>query len=308
LSAGLAKSEGLRGADATDRAAEIFKDAVRVEPKTQEGAMVRLESQKQAARVTSTNPTLLSRFALGVKNALNDASPGFPIGDLLIPIAKIPANIIANGIENAGIGIPLGAKDIYQGRIKIQSDDLGTRYEGMAQLAHGIQRVARTVGVIAAAAFFASGLNKKDFRSDKWGGHFVRIGNTWINMEYINAVSPALAGMMEVKRVGTPRDSILESAGQYATGTVQGLLNAPGADEVQQLITAVTQSNYAKGIEKYAKDFFTSRGEPAFIKALLSNRPIERLFFGATGVETEQEVREDDQIRAQKAAAARAGR
>ena len=125
-------------------------------------------------------------------------------------------------------------------------------------------------------------------------------------MEYINAISPALAGMMEVKQKGKPRQGIMDTAGQYTSGALQGLKSVPGIDEANKMVTAITESDYAKGLMKYGKDLFNSRGEPAFIKALTSGRPIEHLFFGAQGVETDAEVREDKVKAAQKAAATRA--
>lgn len=293
----IASSEGLTGIAAKTRAAEIFRDASRVKPQTDIGAMVRSESQKQAARVTSINDTYTARLALGVKDALNKSVNG--LGDALMPIAKIPANIIANGIENAGVGIPLGAKDIIQGRMLMQSEDLATRYKGMAQFSGGIQKIARTVGVMSAAAYFASQLTSKDFKSDPYGNHFVKIGNLWVNMEYVNAISPALAGFMNIKQTAKPNQGIGESVGQYTAGALQGLKSAPGIDEVSSLVNSITNSNYVKGIKKYASQFFTSRGEPAFIPNLLNSRPIDRLFFGAHGVETTQQVSDDATAAAQ---------
>lgn len=303
-STNLAKSEGLTGTALKSRASDIFKDAARVKPETDVGALVRMEGQKQAARITSTNDTYISRLALGVKDALNKTVPG--LGDILMPIAKIPSNIIWNGIENAGVGLPMGVKDIFQGRAKIQSDDMVTRYEGMAQFANGIQRIARVVGVLGAAAYFTSQLTKKDFRSDPpgadHGNHFVKIGGVWINTEYINAISPALAGMMSVKQHGKPRDNAVKTASEYASGALQGLKSAPGIDELSGLVTSITNSNYEKGIKKYLQTFFTSRGEPAFIANLQKNRPINRLFFGAQGVETPQDVHQDEAQRARNRA------
>lgn len=293
--------------DAGLDAKAVMADAVRIEPTTREGAVVRMEAQRQAARITSTNPTYLSRLSLGAKNWLNSVTPDFPLGDILVPIAKIPANIIANGIENAGPGIPLGIRDIVQGRTKIASDDLGTRYQGMAQMANGYQRLTRTLGVMGAAAYFASGLSKKDFRTDQYGNHFVNISGVWINTEYIAAFSPALAGMMSVKEHAAPGDGLLEAAGHYVTGGLQELKRVPGIDEAEKLVTAVTNSNFTKGIMKYAKDLFTSRGEPAFIRSLLSNSPIEHLLFGAHGVQSDAEVRQDEMDAARKRALSRQG-
>lgn len=298
LSTNIAKSEGLVGKELKTRAGEIFKDAAKIEPQTEEGAMVRMESQKQAARVTSTNDTLLGNMAMAVKTYLNKRIPGFPLGDIIAPIAKIPANIIANGIENAGVGIPMGVRDIFAGRAKIQSPDLATRYQGMAQFANGIQKIGRTVGVLGAAAIFTSQLSKDDFRSDNYGNHFVKIGNVWINTEYISAISPALAGMMEVKQKSKNGQGLLDSIGQYVAGAAQGLKNTPVIDEVNKITQSLTNSNYQKGFGKYAGDFFSSRGEPMFIKNLQNNRPIDRLFFGATGVESQDQVRTDNLAKA----------
>lgn len=291
FSTNIAKSEGLKGEALKARAAEIFKDAVKIDPETDVGAMARLEAQKNAARVTSTNSTLMANISLGVKNALNKAVPG--LGDALMPIAKIPANIIWNGIENAGLGIPLGIKDIYEGRAKISSEDVATRYEGMAQYAAGIQKLSRTIGSIGVAALIASQLSKKDFKSDQYGNHFVKIGNTWVNQEYIAAISPALAGFMTIKANEKPGQGAVASGGQYVAGSLSGLKGAPGVDEVNGLITSITNTNYAKGIKKYASDFFTSRGIPAFVQNLQKDRPANRLLFGAHGVESIQQVKAD---------------
>lgn len=288
-STNMAKSEKLLGGQAKTRAAEIFKDAVRIVPETKEGATVRQLAQHQAARVTSTNDTYIGRLSLGVKDALNKTVPG--LGDALMPIAKIPANIIWNGIENAGIGIPLGVRDIFKGRAKMQSTDLATRYEGMAQYAEGIQKVIRTFGVLSTAAYFASQLQKSDFKSDRYGGDYVRIGGVWVNMEYVNAISPALAGMMMVKKEGKPGQDLINTAGQYSAGALTGLKNAPGIDELSSLVTAVTNSNYEKGIQKYASSFFTDRGIPSFIRQLSTGvTPIKNLFFSSTGLPTKQEL------------------
>ncbi len=289
MSSNLAKSEGLSGAEARIRAAEIFKDAARVKPTTDAGATVRSLSQKNAARVTSTNSTYLSRLSIGVKDALNSTVNG--LGDALMPIAKIPANIIWNGIENAGVGIPLGVKDIFQGRVKMQSEDLATKYEGAAQFGFGIQKVIRTVGVLGAAAYFTSQLTKQDFKTDRYGADYVRIGGVWVNMEYFNAVSPALAGMMNVKKNAVQGQDPLQTTGQYVAGSLAGLKNAPGISEGSDLVTAITNSNYTKGIQKYASTFFTQRGEPAFLRQLQNGQGVKGLFFSTSGLPDKAELK-----------------
>lgn len=284
LSSKIARSENLSGDALKARAAEIFHDSIRIQPQTKEGAIVRMEAQKQGARVTSTNDTLLSGLTMSAKNFLNNHISG--LGDALMPIAKIPANIVYNGIENAGLGIFTGSKDIFEGRQKIQSEDLPTRYKGMAQMSHGIQTVARTLGVLAAAALFTSQLQKDDFRQDNYGNSFVKIGNVWINMEYISAISPALAGMMDVKK-NKSNKSPSDIVKQYFTGATAGYKNLPGIEDIVNSISSPTQ-------------FFTSRALPAFIPNLLKGRPIDRLFFGASGVESVQNVATDNKLAAEK--------
>lgn len=286
-----------------EKAAEIFKDACRIEPQTKEGAMLRHEAQAQAARITGTNETIVSRFSLATKNVLNKVFPKFPLGDFILPIAKIPASIIANGIDNAGGGVPVAIRDIFQGREKIQSEDLMTRYEGMAQFRNGVQRVMRIGGTIGTAFLIASQFKKQDFKSDQYGTHFVKIGNMWINTEYISAISPALSGAMMARSL--KEESFTDEATHYVTGTLESLKATPGIDEAQRLINSLSNKNMAHGIEKYAKDFFNSRGEPVFIQNLMKDRPINRLFFGAHGAESTQDVNKDKLIAKEKAREAR---
>lgn len=296
ISSNLAKGEGLAGEAARARAEEIFRDASKIEPKTREGAIARQMSQQQSARVTSTNDTVAAKFAMGVKDALNKAVYG--LGDALMPVAKIPANIVWNGIENAGAGIPLGVRDIFVGRRKIQSADLATRYEGMAQYAKGIQTVARTFGSVAVSFYLASQLLPGDFRKDNFGKSFVRIGNVWINTEYISAISPSLAGAMATKMNANPGESGWMKAANYVAGASSALKSAPGVDEVAELRDSIGRMGKETGFKKYAESFFTSRAAPAFISHLLSDNPIEHLFFGAHGVETDDQVKHDNFDRA----------
>lgn len=299
-STNLAKADGLAGAAMKSRAEAILRDTAKIAPETDAGKAIRMESQKQAARVTSTNETVMANMALGVKDALNKWVPG--LGDAMMPIAKIPANIIYNGIENAGIGLPHGAWDIFQGRKKMQSSDLQARYEGLAQFTGGIQKIARTVGVLAAAAYFSSLFKKSDFRSDQYGAHFFRIGHTWINTEYLSFMSPAFAGAMYVKQYGRSHDHIWKTAADYSSGALQGVKSAPGVDEISNLVNRVSSTDPFKGLAAY----MMSRAVPSGIHNMFMDRPGNRLLFGAHGVESQHEVAKDNAEKAKRAALSRA--
>ncbi len=291
MSSRIAKDEGLVGEIAKQRAAEIFKDAAKIEPQTEEGKMVRAEAQKQGARITNTNDTLIANISLAVKNELNRYVPH--LGDTIIPIAKIPANVLWNGIENSGVGIPIGIKDIAQGFRKIQSADLATKYEGMGQYARGVQTVARTLGTLGAAALIANQLSSSDFRSDNYGSHFVRIGDIWINTEYIAAFSPALAGMMMVKQKGKSGQNITDTVAQYVAGSTEGIKNT-AISEINSIVNAITNPSFKKGLGKYLGGLITGRLTPTSIQNLTKDNSPQRLFFGATGVQTDQQVKQAD--------------
>ena len=294
MSSHMAKSEGLTGEAARARAEEIFRDAARVEPETVEGQVARKMAQKQSARVTGTNDNLASKFAMLVKDGLNKVVYG--LGDALMPVAKIPATIISNGIENAGPGIPLGVWDIIKGRDMMQSSDLATRYEGMARFTGGIQRVGRTVGTLAFAAYITHELTPSDFKQDRYGDSFVKIGGVWVNMEYFSLISPAIGGMMAVKQHAD--GSIPKSFGYFVAGEAAPLSHLPGVNTVPDLVKGIQDLGVGEGTAKWFKDLAVSRSIPAFIENMTKDRPANRLFFGAHGVETPQEIVIDKYSRA----------
>lgn len=307
MSTQLAKMEGKIGDEAKTRAGEIFKDAVRIEPQTDEGIALRKEAQKQAARVTSTNENFLANLSLGIKKMLNNRIPMgdgkfFPLGDFIEPMAKIPATVISNSIENAGAGIPFGLRDLWQGKTKIQSEDLTIRLEGLSQYASGIQRLARIGTTLGIAALMVNSIDKKDLREDKWGNRFLRIGNTWVNTEYLSFASAAMGGMIEMK-TGHAKTG-LGVAGEYVSGASKGLKALPGIEEIPKIIDSLSSGKMVQGVKAYLGNFLTSRGIPQALRAIFKHastmpwfgpntRPVDRLFFGAHGIESTQDVSQD---------------
>jgi hypothetical protein len=310
-SSDMAKGEGLKGPEAKVRARELMTDALRIEPKTDEGIALRKEAQAQAARITSTNDNVLASLAMGAKRMMNNVGKnyfgGFPIGDFIEPMAKIPATVVANGLDNAGAGIPVMLKDYFQGRTKIASEDLNTRLEGMAQLRSSVQRFMRIGGTLGVSALIASQFNQDDFHTDKFGTHFVRIGGRWINTEYMSVISPALAGMMMVR--GMNGGGFGEKALTYIHGSLRDLKKVPGFDELEKLRQAVLGTDIAKDVGHYLSDMSISRLLPAFLKQGLHgvtvdtqvpfvhgspDHPFMRLLFGASGVRSDEQFNEDE--------------
>ena len=291
MSTKLAKNEGLTGAALKQRATEIATDGARIQPQTDVGRLARGESQKQSARVASVNKNFVAELALGTKNLLNRWLPG--AGDAVIPIAKIPATLLYNAVENATFGPIHGSYDLVKGLQRMGSLDDAEKLSGLAQMGSGLQRIGRFVGMFALGSWIASTLTPDDFKTDSYGNHYVKVAGYWINTEYFNMVSGVVAGLMEDKKTSYEGEGFDEHVAQYFHGVAEPLKHLPGIDEVEKLAGTIAQSNLAKGIVKYGVDFVKDRYDPPIIQNVFKDRPISRIFFGAHGVETEDEANQD---------------
>lgn len=289
----MAKSEGLTGEARRARGEEIMRDAGQIVPETDAGKIAKAAAQNQTARILGANDTWGSKVSLSLKNGLNGMIPH--LGDALIPIAKIPANIIANGLDNAGVGAPKAMYDMWKGMQSLKSDDVNTKYEGAIQFKNGVQHLMRIGGTLAVAAYLTSQIpaNTNYFRSDAYGNHYVKIGGVWVSLEYVSFISPALAGMMYAKA---------GKKGGFIAGAASSLKNLPGVTVIGDAINSISLGNEFKDIIPQ----IASRTVPAFLSNFGKDRPINRMFFGASGVETEQEYQEDTKAANAKAKATRA--
>lgn len=307
-----ARAEGLKGADIKPRAEEIMRDAARLDPQTEAGKALREGAQAVAAKTTNTNDTVLSKASVGIKNALNQAGnqvmPGLNIGDLYEPMAKIPANVIANAIDlTPQVGIPHALYDGIKGRINMMPDKpLETRYQGLLQYKKGVEHLIGVFGSLGAAALLTSNLTQKDFRTDKWGNQFVNLGGKlWVNSEYMSRIAPNVAGLMAIKM--NPKENpvsafILGKTG--IEGSLGSVIRTPGIDVPAQVTTGTLQAGLSP--VKSLEGAVTSRF-PSILTNLFKPGDLERktfrVFSGASGVETDQEYKDDTKASAQKAAA-----
>jgi hypothetical protein len=266
------------------RTEEIFRDAARITPRTDAGKILREESQIQAARVISINPNVLGDTALSVKNSMNKYVTGS--GDIIAPIVKIPATAIYNGIENSHFGAVLGLQDMYLARAKLASPILIDKYEGLSQYALGLQKLSRTVGSVGIAALVGSQFSPDDFRTDRYGAHYVKIGNQWLNLQIVGLINPALAGVMMIRSEGT---GIAGAIGAYAHGTVSGLAEIPGVSDAVEFASSAAHGK----LLKWGYDFLRERSIPSFLANAMKDRPIKRIFWGAKGLESDEDIAQD---------------
>ncbi len=299
--------KGLKGADRVAYGEKLFMDAANVSPKTTEGQTLRAAAQYEAQLVTNTNPNRISKLASQARDALNGVlsfkatkySPAIGLGDVIIPMAKIPGAVIWNGFTNLPpVGLGIAARDIIVGGKLRQSDNPALQFQGDMQYARGWRKVVTTIGVTAAGALFVSTLDpQQDFRNDKWGHSFAKIGGVWVDTEYVSWLSPNIAAMMEVRKNVQNLEDVTKVLAMYAKGAGRGVLNMPGLTEGHDFLTRVTSGkDPVAALGSAAAGLF----EPAFLRNLRSSRPFERLLSGAHGVETDEDIQTDEAENAQR--------
>ena len=102
-----AKRLGLRKQEATNKAIEIMKDAMSIEPKTEIGYVIRHTAIAEAQYSTSTQDGFLAEKAMGIRKWLNVGDVRY--GEMTIPFVKTPANIVETGVKYGGGGLVTSA-------------------------------------------------------------------------------------------------------------------------------------------------------------------------------------------------------
>ena len=87
-------------------AKELMADAMRLEPKTPKGEILRAQGILDAQKATWTDDSWASKASLGIRKIFNNLSGDYRLGDYLFPFVKTPANVLSTGMDYAGLGIP----------------------------------------------------------------------------------------------------------------------------------------------------------------------------------------------------------
>lgn len=185
--------------------ATIMEDAMRLEPQTAEGEILRAQGIMDAQKATWTDKSWAARVSEGIRGILNDVSGDARVGDYLLPFIKTPANVIATGMDYAGLGIPKAFVKFYKG---LKSGDLGNK-ENTAGMARDIVRAG--LG-IAGALLVTSQLDDDDFvgaydparaqieslRNSK--DNSIRIGKKWISTDWLGPLAVPVTAIMNARK------------------------------------------------------------------------------------------------------------
>lgn len=252
---------------------DIMNDAMRLEPQTAKGEIVRQQAILDAQKATWTNESWASKISEGIRKLLNDATGDLRAGDYLLPFVKTPANVIATGMDYAGVGIP---KAMFKTVQAIRTGDLKSK-----EYIQGVSRDLVRSGLgLTATAIIAYNLKDDDFvgaydpyraqieelRNSNYNA--VRIGDKWISVDWFGPLSVSLTATMYARKYGSTGG---EKTFQYGKGVASQLGNLPGVSDLYEYIKSKAYSKNQSLEEmtgettNYIIEQISSRLIPSFI-------------------------------------------
>jgi hypothetical protein len=277
MSSKIAKLEGLTDEAAKTRALEIFQDAIRIEPQTVQGVVVRAQSIADARYSTFTDKSKFSQLAMTIRKGLNQINDDIRLGDQLMPFVKTPAQVTAASMDNAGAGGIRALFSLPDALKALKAGDTAPMRE-VAQLS-----VRSGIG-LTLATILAYTINPEDFVGDydlltpkekqiaameNAPYNSIRIGGKWVSLDYLGPLSAPLIGILYARKYGADPGSAMWA---YARGAGTQLFRMPGFTEVKDLIGGIQSAatsdkpgEIAMGITDELVGFISSRVIPGIV-------------------------------------------
>ena len=272
----IAQNEGLSGEMLSKRATELYRDATRVAPLTEEGMLIREKAMIEANVSTYTNDTAFSKFALGIRETLNKVTGNVRLGDQLMPFVKTPANVVALGMEYS-----IGAAYLIPNLTTVIRDVKAGKLSAKSWTA--IKAAVRNGLGVVLAMLIAMALDPDDYTPDydaltmserrlalEKNAVFnsIRIGDKYISLDYFGPLAVPLTAVLSARRRG-------EVAWfGYAKGVASQLQKLPGLQEFSETVDAIGRATSNKP-EKTVKnlnnaliDFIRARTIPSIVNDL----------------------------------------
>lgn len=220
-------------------ASEYMEDAMRINPQTEEGQMLRTQAVGDAQVATWTNTTWASRVSSGIRGIINEVSGDLRIGDYLLPFIKTPANIIATGMDYAGLGAVKSIAGVVKG---IKDGNISD-----PQTLQPIIRNALRAGIgMTLALLIVGALDDDDFvgaydpkrsqieqlRNSNYNA--IKIGDKWVSVDLLGPLAIPVTSMMYARKYGKAG---LEKAFQYGkASTIGAATQIPGIKDIYDTV------------------------------------------------------------------------
>lgn len=226
------------------KASKIMLDSMLLEPQTPEGLILRSQGIMDAQKATWTDRSWASRVSEGIRKILNDVSGDFRAGDYLLPFIKTPANVIATGMDYAGLGIPKALIKTYKA---FKTGELGNK-ENLSSIMRDLVRA----GLGLTAALILSNLLKDDdfvgaydparaqiesLRNSNYNAIRIRAIGKWISTDWLGPLAIPITSMMYARKYGKTG---AERTFQYGKGVLMSAMNIPGVSDIYDSV-----KNYA---------------------------------------------------------------
>jgi hypothetical protein len=267
-------------------ALQVFKESVKttgVDIITQQGedaTLISVEAISEAESATWTDKRFMAEKAMGLRDWINGVTGDLQLGFWTIPFVKTGTNVVQFGLEAS----PLGAIPAFANFVKFHKatkDPTSTEtdlreasqdmWRSISRAGLGTLMAGILVGMIDPDDFLSAydSLTKKEreLRGLKKGVYnAVKIGETWISLDFFGPLAPAIVGMLYAKKYG---DGPVDTAFKFAQGAGQQTLQVPGMDSFEDLIeswrellTADTLADGTKAISVSTINTIRSRAIP----------------------------------------------
>jgi len=230
----MARDEGLTGDAAKERALEIFQDATSIDPITDQGSIVRQKAIQSAQESTFTDKNFFSKASINIREFLNSLTGNLRLGDLIIPFAKTPANVIARTIESSGVTVPLEVGRLIKGVAKNDKAEIRKALNVMARAGVGLMGAFILAGLIDPEDYigeyaFTSSKERELIELKGAAYNAIKIGDNWISLDYFGPFGGPIVGFLNARKYGK---NIPDMVGKYYSGVFQQITRLPGVDEL----------------------------------------------------------------------------
>ena len=215
-----------------------MEDSMRIDPTSPQGQILRDQGILDAMKATWTDTSWASRVSNGIRGILNEVSGDLRAGDYLLPFIKTPANVIATGMEYAGLGIP---KAFFKLANAVRTGELGNRAT-MQSISRDLTRAG--LG-ITGAVLITSYLKDDDFvgaydpqkaqietlRNSNYNA--IRIKGKWISTDWLGPLAVPVTAIMYARKYGKTGG---ERTFQYSKGVLSSALRIPGVEDIYDTV------------------------------------------------------------------------
>jgi len=262
----IVKESGLTGAEARDaakkKAGEILADAFNVTPRTEEGRAVREFSVGQAMHSTYTDDSWANDLASGMKMLINKIPGGKTLryADWIEPFVKTNANIINQGLKDAGLGALTGSVDFIRYiRNKNIAPDVAQKY-----LIDAASQLTRTGSALVGGYFLAKGIGEDNYmgaydpRRSKYeqlrnsNYNAIRLGDKWYSLDFVGPFAIPLVAALEAQSYKGGKT--VERIYSYIAGGMKASTKLPFIGSIPEAV-----NTYEEGLANGEKALDTSR-------------------------------------------------